>query len=352
MHLFLSTDANPAIGSGHLMRCLILAQAFREAGGEPYFFLRDTTPAYQQMLEKRGFAYRLLTTQQLATPEVLHAQVQATGANPNESFLLTDSDFPPFYTPDFQQTVRATGLRLGMIVFGHENVFFHADLLHNQNLLALNLPYQTAPHTRKLLGTQFAILKPEYAALQAQVTDKPRLQPEILLINFGGGDPVNRTERLLRLSDAFFADTLRKIYVVVGGLYPHLDSLKKTLAQTKTPAELFVNTPRMPELMAAADWAITAGGLTAWELASLRTLNLLIPNSERERQSAEGMDAQGVVFYPGDTTVSDQEVYRTFTLMREQPEICAQKVARFRELVATDGTQKVIQAIREILCRR
>src|SRR5258705_10725520 len=48
--LLVRTDASVAIGTGHVMRCLALAQAWQQAGGDVVFAMAEATPSLEARL--------------------------------------------------------------------------------------------------------------------------------------------------------------------------------------------------------------------------------------------------------------------------------------------------------------
>ena len=54
MELFLRADASESIGTGHVMRCLALAQAWMHAGGTATFAMSQCPPRLCERLRKEG----------------------------------------------------------------------------------------------------------------------------------------------------------------------------------------------------------------------------------------------------------------------------------------------------------
>ena len=65
--LVMRADASRKIGIGHVMRCLALAEAYKESGGTVTFVGRFESSAFESMISTRGF--QTLTIPQEASIE-------------------------------------------------------------------------------------------------------------------------------------------------------------------------------------------------------------------------------------------------------------------------------------------
>ena len=60
MKISIRTDSSIAIGTGHVMRCLTLAEELRQAGHEVTFVCRDLPGNVSEAVAARGFRLNLL----------------------------------------------------------------------------------------------------------------------------------------------------------------------------------------------------------------------------------------------------------------------------------------------------
>ena len=120
-------------------------------------------------------------------------------------------------------------------------------------------------HTRLLLGTRYVLLRREFWPWRGWRREIPAVARKVL-VTLGGGDPDNVTLKVIRALAQVEIEGLEAV-VVVGPANPHLEELQAAVKDTPHPIRLESNVTNMPELMAWADVAITAGGSTCWETA-------------------------------------------------------------------------------------
>jgi UDP-2,4-diacetamido-2,4,6-trideoxy-beta-L-altropyranose hydrolase len=230
-------------------------------------------------------------------PLVRHRDAAATNVPGPMTVLVVDDHREAFYASDFQQGIREAGFRLVMITFRHD-VRFAADIVHNQNLLALEHDYGVADHTRLLLGPRYAVLDDAYRHPRSERAGVPE-RARVVLVTFGGADRTNQSRKVVEAL-ASLEDPPDRVILVVGGLYTHAEELKEYVDGLPDLAvELHVNTSKMPELMAASDLAVSSGGLTAWELACLGVPNIILSTADAERQTGRLLSRRDYAHYLG-----------------------------------------------------
>lgn len=298
MHIALRTDASLQIGTGHVMRCLTLADALREYGAECTFICRPHPGHLLELIAQRGHL-----AVALPAPSTGSAQTPAVPAH--AAWLGTD------WETDAQDTRQALGDKVwDWLVVDHyalerswEQVVrpvcqrlmaiddladrpHDCDLLLDQNLGRTAEDYLGLlnPHTITLIGPRYALLRPEFAKLRAQSLAR-RAEPQLkhLLITMGGVDKDNATGRVLdALKDCPLPPGLH-VTVVMG---PHAPWLRQVVAQAAAMpclTHVLVGVNNMAQLMADSDLAIGAAGCTAWERCALGLPSLVLVLAENQK---------------------------------------------------------------------
>src|SRR5271165_1478924 len=188
-HLFLRVDANVSMGTGHLMRCLSLAQAAHEQNIKPIFLIREAPTVLLTRLENEGFPYCLLRGSPELANEVEEVMQNATHEKSGNWIVLDGYHFNAAY----QSAYRNEGFSVMAIDdYGHAG-FYEADLVLNPNLYAsMDFYPNCAEHTEFLLGSSYTLLRKEFWPWRKF---KRRILPlaQNLLITMGGSDPTNAT---------------------------------------------------------------------------------------------------------------------------------------------------------------
>ncbi|NJM65403.1 MAG: UDP-2,4-diacetamido-2,4,6-trideoxy-beta-L-altropyranose hydrolase [Acaryochloris sp. RU_4_1] len=287
MHLLIRADASAQIGTGHVMRCLALAQAWMQHDGRA-ILMTETSPWLKSRLISEKI--QILHLKSIAgSREDAWETVQA--AQRVEATWVVVDGYQ--FNAEYQCIFKEHGLQLLVLDdYGHAKHYW-ADIVLNQNISAnISLYANREPYTQLLLGPRFALLRREFWDWQGWQRQTPEVARKIL-VTLGGADPDNVTLKVIQTLQQVQIDDLQ-IVAVVGASNPHIEALKEAVQNSRHSIRLERNVTNMPELMAWADIAIAGGGSTCWELTFMGLPALVIILAENQRAIAETLDQAGI----------------------------------------------------------
>jgi UDP-2,4-diacetamido-2,4,6-trideoxy-beta-L-altropyranose hydrolase len=283
--LLFRVDAGPQIGTGHLMRCLALAQAWKDQGGKAVFITSCRVEGLLARLRDEGFKIHTLP---VPAPDDWSDTRGILGDNPGDWVVLDGYHFDGAY----QQKIKGLGCRLLVIDDMAHLEKYYADIVLNQNLHAELLQYSCEPYTRLLLGTKYVLLRREFRAWQGKkrtALEKARR----VLVTLGGADPANYTLKVVRALQQVNIPDLEAT-VIIGGSNANADILQAETARGNVKFRLVRDVKNMPELMARADVAVVSAGTTVWELAFMGVPGIVGITAEIEEYLVEGLRKYGL----------------------------------------------------------
>lgn len=279
--ILIRADASPAKGTGHIMRCLALAEALRDQGDRMAFVTAEITPSLADRLREDGWDHYPVTGDDPAAILDLSLRLNADA-------LVVDSYW---LDTDWRAAVRP-GFRVVLALDDLADRPLHADLVWNPSPLARTLPYdRLAPDAACLFGDAYLLLRQEIARA-ASGPRRPLADRDSILLTFGGSDPAGLTVPVVkRLAPTLPAGT--HLDVVAGGSNPALDCIRAACARFPDQVRLHVDSRRMGSLMAGTGLAVTAGGGTVAELAALAAPTLLVVVADNQAPAADDARARG-----------------------------------------------------------
>ncbi|MDD4249869.1 MAG: UDP-2,4-diacetamido-2,4,6-trideoxy-beta-L-altropyranose hydrolase, partial [Methanosarcina sp.] len=326
------TDASLTIGTGHVMRCLTLANALAKRGTDITFICRELEGHLCNLIEEQGFAVHRLSPQMPgfeaeATPahaawlgttwqeDAHQTKAVIKGLETQPDWLVMDH-----YALDYRWESALRPLVRSIFVIDDLADRTHdCDLLLDQSLFAdphARYTGKVSEGCRLLLGPEYALLQSIYADLHDCVP--PREGPvRRILISFGGADSDNLTGRAL----AAFLSLNRPdidVDIVMSGNSPYTPEIRNLMAEHAN-IHLHSNLPTPAPLMARADLAIGAAGTTSWERLCLGLPALVVTLAENQRPIADGLHRQGLVRWLGHRDeVSEQSLRQSLAELIEE----------------------------------
>lgn len=315
MRVIFRADASLQIGTGHVMRCLTLADTLRErAGVQSHFICRAHPGHLADTIRMHGHRVTLLPPPDESQligesmhPRPAHAAWLGVGwevdgdqtlaalkGEPTADWLVVDH-----YALDSNWEGHVRGVYRGLMVIDDLADRHHdCDLLVDQNLGRQAVDYSgLLPESCvTLIGPEYALLRLQFACLRPESLARrksPKLQR--VLISLGGVDGDNVTGEILR--------TLRKgdlpeecqLTVVLGTHAPWLRSVRQLAATLPWHTDVLVNVGNMARLMADSDLSIGAAGGTAWERCCLGLPTVMLVLADNQRAAAVALGERVVL---------------------------------------------------------
>ncbi|WP_425339376.1 UDP-2,4-diacetamido-2,4,6-trideoxy-beta-L-altropyranose hydrolase [Arthrobacter pigmenti] len=315
-------DASTKIGSGHVMRCLTLAEELAWGGRDCLFVCRATSGDLASAIRARGFVV-------VSMERAVTAPIQRTGSNESYEDWLVGG-----WRQDLDQTLASlVQVRFQWLIVDHYGIDHRwetafrasrpsvriaciddlADRVHDCDLLLdQNLgrrPHDYAqlvpPGCKILVGTSYALVRSEFReARAASLVRRQTLQrPRRVLINFGGVDSGNVTEDVLdALAHVPGSHSLR-VDIVMGLAAPHLKAVLRAADRSQFDTKVHVDTTRMAYLMTMADVAVGAGGGTSWERCCLGLPSLVLEIALNQRDVVRQLASHDVAYVVDQTSL-------------------------------------------------
>lgn len=338
MKLLIRADASTQMGTGHVMRCMALAQAWQEAGGQTILAMAIEAPVLEARLTSEGVEIFHLS---VLPGSVEDAQKTASLARQIDVRWLVVDGY--HFGSEYQRIIKDAGLSLLFVDDCGHTDYYYADIILNQNIYAHEGLYPNREsYTQILLGTHYVLLRREFWQWRGWQRSHPAVASK-LLVTLGGADPDNVTFRMIQALQLVEMDCL-EVVVVVGGSNPNYELLQTAVEESRFPIRLERNVTNMPELMAWVDVAITAGGSTCWELAFMGLPSLVLILADNQQAIAEKLGGMGVAVNLGwheDVAVGD--IAGTIRQLLVSAEARAEMVRLARKLVDGEGTARVLK---------
>lgn len=300
--IYFRTDGNSQIATGHLMRCLSIAQACH-ALSLPVCFLvsdEDSASLLKQFDPAGIFPVKILSSavyneMEQELPELLSLLSEAPSLLFVDSYFVTEPYLQAFagvcpvaYLDDLQ-------------LFDYPvDLVINYDVISEDTLPSYQAAYAKAGQA--LLGASYTPLRSQFQI------DLPPVRPSVkdILVTTGGSDPFHFCLHLLscfqeRLS-SLLAEPDFHLHILIGSLNEDKELLKELAAELSF-LKLHENVSDMAALMASCDLVVSAAGTTLYELCAVGIPAISYSFADNQLPSSLAFDSVGAVPYAGDLRV-------------------------------------------------
>jgi len=310
MKIAIRVDASVKIGTGHVMRCLTLAEELKHNKAEVVFICRELPGHMADLIERKGFSVNLLSlpdkkkseidveplshAEWLAVPWEYDAREthQVLEAQKHCDWLVVDH-----YAIDEKWEKKQRDVVSKIMV-----VDDLADRIHDCDLL-LDQNFYLNPEERysQLVPLQCkGLLGPKYALLRKEFTEKLKIKDcnefidvKRLFLFMGGSDLTNETEKTIRALDKLLSMEII-VDVVVSSVNPRADEIKK-MCSVRDYCHFHKDVTNISELMLEADIAIGAGGATTLERCYIGLPSQVIMVADNQKETTLALNEVGAL---------------------------------------------------------
>ena len=363
MRVVFRVDASTKMGSGHVMRCLTLAEELEKNGSDVSFISRAHEGNLNHLILKKGFQIHEL--QNSISTKLNKKSIKGDnydrwlGATEDkdaqETIKAIGIDKPDWLIVDhyalsekWEKTVRPTVKNI-MVIDDLANRSHDCDMLLDQNWFE-NMDTRYAcfvpANCTQLLGPGYALLRQEFTEARKSLKQRNGKVNRIFVF-FGGSDPHNLTGMALRaLSEPEL--THLEVDVVIGENNNHRDKIQK-LAELRDLTHLHIQVDNMASIMKKADLAIGSGGSTTWERMCLNLESHVIISAENQKEVNEHLNNNNYISLIGYADSMNSNKFRMHIKERISRRSFELGSYNFISLCDGDGVSRIIKEMTLIL---
>ncbi len=293
-------DGNAAIGLGHVIRSLALAEMLKD---EFYCVFAIQEPSEALRLQISSVCAEVITLLQQTDKAVVVGELDPC-LQGDELVILDGYKFDTAY----QLHIKSKCSKLVCIDDIHA-YHFVADLIINHGTINDRV-YSREPCTRLLLGTRYSLLRPAF--LQAIQNPASPVEENNVFLCFGGSDALNLTcSYVARIAAVENVDV---IHVVVGSAFQHQDALLEIVAKNpvaKIHVHRNISAEALVQLIQQCKVAVVPGSTIAIECASIGIAMLCGYYVDNQHDIVQMLESTGLAINVGDFTSLEPAAFTT-----------------------------------------
>lgn len=339
--IFFRADSNKQIASGHIMRCLSIAQAFLNAGERVEFLVADDNPI--PMLKRVGVKYTILHTPWNNLIEEVDVVKGILRKEQNPLLFIDTYQVTRRYTEALLPYARICYLGSKPEYLGPIQVLINYSTDIDYSFYGNNY----SDTTKLLLGASYAPLRKEFLEVKHKQSQNGKCR---VLLTTGNTDARNCVGMILSKFRHAKASLL-EFHVVVGGMFDSKEQLHQ-LYDNDPMVVLHENVNSMSDLMAISDLAISANGTTVYELAAAQVPVISFSMVEEQVKSARKLSKLGVVEYCGeifnDTEKVTNKIVNVTLKLAERAEDRERLNHKAHSVIDGRGCERIVEELKYI----
>ena len=302
MRVVFRVDASQHIGSGHVMRCLVLAEALRADGYTVLFATRAQVADLNDFILSKGFSVINLIQPSYWRKPTGSADyatwLQVSEIEDSQDFIYkvenADLVIVDHYGINLEwhnqvkNSLSCTLMVIDDLVRGHGG-----DIVLDQTLNRSALEYTKLNDCLALTGTDYALLKSGFRSSRESLLHSTLPKTHNILISMGGIDLPNASLSVL----VELQHLIKKIptTVLLSKRSPNYEKVKAFVNENSDWVNHVDFVDNMPEFMAQYSIMVGAPGSTSWERACLGIPSIIVPIADNQQTIALQLESANAV---------------------------------------------------------
>ncbi len=278
-NILIRADSSSIIGTGHVMRDLVLAKEFN--GDNVTFASQDLEGNINHKIIESGYKLDFLKSNEI---EELSNLIK------KESIELIVIDCYAI-DAEYEKELKIQNPTLKILSLDDTYEKHHCDILLNHNIYADAKKYKNlVPKSCELrCGEKFTLIRDEFIREKAKMPCKSKEKKIRVFLAMGGADTQNLNPKILKVLKKF---NHIAVHVVTTTANKNLGELKKYIKNKKW-VTLHVNTDKMAKLLRKSDFAIITPSVTANEVCFMQKPLIAIQIADNQREMNKFLKKKG-----------------------------------------------------------
>lgn len=272
------TEGNAEIGFGHISRCISLYQAFKEKNITAYFIVNGDSTIKQLLDVKKHYIFDWIKYNDKLFEKIKKADIAII-----DSYLADLS----LYKQISQK------VKVSVYIDDALRLDYPPGVVINSSITQNNFKNLNKQDVIYLVGSEYFMLKKGFWSIS---TKKVNENLNFIMITFGGSDDTNFTPRILKKIKETFPNL--KLNVIIGKGFQNISDIESFIDKN-CKLIYYPTADEMKKVMIKSDIAITAGGQTMHELASVGVPSVIVATAENQIINAKPYSELGINFYAG-----------------------------------------------------
>jgi UDP-2,4-diacetamido-2,4,6-trideoxy-beta-L-altropyranose hydrolase len=363
MLIIIRADASLQMGSGHIMRCLTLAEVLRDLGETVEFVTRNHSGNLNDFITSKKFKVHLLPN--------LHEAGSQQNLEGYEQWLGVKYEIDAIETIDVLLAVQVDLLIVDHYALGYKwekkireyvkkivviddlaNRNHDCDILLDQTFGRQESDYdQCVPEYCKLLvGSSYALLRPDFKRFRSLALQRRETHQVIkrVMVLMGGMDEVNMTQRVLNALSLMEWVSPPIINVVLSSGAPHLKEINDNATKYSYQVNVLSDITNMAELMLESDLSIGGGGTTTWERCCMALPTILIILADNQKKIGENLAQIGATITIHDDSNLNYDIKQALTRLMHSKKRYAIMSLNASKICDGGGAKRTVKKILSI----